>query len=366
MLHKVGRSRFRFANLTPMPQHNQSKSTLPAGGEIRWTPRQREVLALLVRGRTNGQIADELRITLNGAKWHVSEVITKLGVESREEAAEYWRARNAVRHRIGRTLHALIPAAAWLKVAAAGSMVAIAGATGVVVLVALQQAGTGDASVAPASTPSAGVTANPAAWTIDSGAGWRYVLDSVSVADSVAQVQYHVEGNTTGLFGLLPRDKGDPNEAIVIPANGAISANVLVKLQPGATSFDLHFGTAVRSVDDPVEITFAASDIGGQGHLVEIAGQRVPARIFIQNGYTSVAITSNMLLNGPGARYGSGPTLRDNLGNDYPEYHGSATATVSEWDFSGALSPSAASVTFRISGYAVTEGTPEVLTIPIP
>mgnify|MGYP003497521350 CR=1 FL=1 len=48
-----------------------------------WTPRQREVLDLLVRNRTNGQIAETLGISLDGAKWHVSEIITKLGVDTR-------------------------------------------------------------------------------------------------------------------------------------------------------------------------------------------------------------------------------------------------------------------------------------------
>ncbi len=57
-------------------------------------PRQRHVLALIERGRTNQEIADELGITLAGAKWHVSEILSKLGLASREEAAEYWHARN--------------------------------------------------------------------------------------------------------------------------------------------------------------------------------------------------------------------------------------------------------------------------------
>ena len=49
------------------------------------------MLDLLARGRTNGQIAEELGISLDGAKWHVGEIITKLDVDTREEAAEYWR-----------------------------------------------------------------------------------------------------------------------------------------------------------------------------------------------------------------------------------------------------------------------------------
>lgn len=58
---------------------------------VRWSPREREVLDLVARGLTNAEIASELGITFATAKWHVSELITKLGVGSREEVATYWR-----------------------------------------------------------------------------------------------------------------------------------------------------------------------------------------------------------------------------------------------------------------------------------
>ncbi len=59
--------------------------------------RQRRVLDLLVAGRTNGEIGDELGMTLDGAKWNVSEILGKLGLQSREEAADYWRWRKRSR-----------------------------------------------------------------------------------------------------------------------------------------------------------------------------------------------------------------------------------------------------------------------------
>ena len=49
----------------------------------RLTSRQREVLELLRRGDTNEEIARTLRISLDGAKWHVSEIIGRLGVADR-------------------------------------------------------------------------------------------------------------------------------------------------------------------------------------------------------------------------------------------------------------------------------------------
>jgi Response regulator containing a CheY-like receiver domain and an HTH DNA-binding domain len=53
------------------------------------TPRQWEVLDLVRRGLSDQEIADALDLTLAGAKYHVSEILTKLGVSSREEAAAW-------------------------------------------------------------------------------------------------------------------------------------------------------------------------------------------------------------------------------------------------------------------------------------
>ena len=54
------------------------------------TPREREVLDLIRRGLTNEEIAQRLGISLDGAKYHVSQILSKLGVATREEAAA-WR-----------------------------------------------------------------------------------------------------------------------------------------------------------------------------------------------------------------------------------------------------------------------------------
>jgi two-component system, NarL family, response regulator LiaR len=50
------------------------------------TAREREVLALIVQGMSNPQIANELFVTESTVKSHVSNVISKLGVASRTEA----------------------------------------------------------------------------------------------------------------------------------------------------------------------------------------------------------------------------------------------------------------------------------------
>src|SRR5438445_3617801 len=51
------------------------------------TPREWEVLKLLRQRLSNEQIGERLGITLDGAKYHVAQILSKLDVESREEAA---------------------------------------------------------------------------------------------------------------------------------------------------------------------------------------------------------------------------------------------------------------------------------------
>ncbi len=121
-----------------------------------WTPRQREVLDLLVRGRTNGEIANELGISLDGAKWHVSEIITRLGVDSRDEAAEYWRHRNGLRMRFTRVLQGIFGSNV-LKVVGIGAAVGAVVVASAMVIFALNDSGDG--------SPLAGVPTPPAETT---------------------------------------------------------------------------------------------------------------------------------------------------------------------------------------------------------
>ena len=58
------------------------------------TTRELEVLALVAQGRTNRQVADALFISPNTAGVHVSNILGKLGVSGRGEAA-------AMAHRLG-------------------------------------------------------------------------------------------------------------------------------------------------------------------------------------------------------------------------------------------------------------------------
>ena len=63
------------------------------GGEL--TTREREVLTLVARGYTNKQIADKLIVSEKTARNHVSNILEKLGLSRRSEAAAF-----AVEHKL--------------------------------------------------------------------------------------------------------------------------------------------------------------------------------------------------------------------------------------------------------------------------
>ncbi|MFL5689910.1 MAG: LuxR C-terminal-related transcriptional regulator, partial [Chloroflexota bacterium] len=78
------RSRLELAGEHPLP----APATPDAPGDpFGLTRRERDVLPLLVKGRTNRQIAEELFISENTAGVHVSNILGKLGASSRTEAA---------------------------------------------------------------------------------------------------------------------------------------------------------------------------------------------------------------------------------------------------------------------------------------
>ena len=79
------RARLREAGVDSVPRP-PSRSTMRNPANL--TNRQLEVLELLARGLTNGDIAQELFISKKTVEHHVSAIFSKLGVETREQAAK--------------------------------------------------------------------------------------------------------------------------------------------------------------------------------------------------------------------------------------------------------------------------------------
>ncbi|HEX5368575.1 MAG TPA: helix-turn-helix transcriptional regulator, partial [Dehalococcoidia bacterium] len=81
------------------------------------TPREWEVLELLREGLSNDEIATRLGISYNGARYHVAEILSKLGVSSRGEAAA-WQPEVATRRFAGIAVAAAVfHKVTWGKVA---------------------------------------------------------------------------------------------------------------------------------------------------------------------------------------------------------------------------------------------------------
>ncbi|MBI2724231.1 MAG: response regulator transcription factor [Chloroflexi bacterium] len=59
------------------------------------TCRKRDVCERVAQGRTNQEIARELCIALPTVNNHVAQILQKLGVRNRTEAAIWWQRRNA-------------------------------------------------------------------------------------------------------------------------------------------------------------------------------------------------------------------------------------------------------------------------------
>lgn len=71
------------------PEPVERPRSEPDPGPDPLTPREREVLRLLVAGRSNPEIAAALFVSRATARTHVGRILAKLGVHSRTEAADY-------------------------------------------------------------------------------------------------------------------------------------------------------------------------------------------------------------------------------------------------------------------------------------
>jgi DNA-binding CsgD family transcriptional regulator len=178
---------------TPIPMSERLRV------DYHWTPRQRQVLDLIARGRSNTEIAEALGVSLAGAKWHVSEILSKLQADQREEAAEYWRRYNGLAPRFARVFRGAGGALTTKWVA--GAAAAMIGATAAAIIIAI--AITHEGNEAPASTTP---TARPAS-EVDSP-GQSAATQAPSAADTVAglPVQKLSFGSPGRGDSVFPRD----------------------------------------------------------------------------------------------------------------------------------------------------------------
>jgi len=72
--------------LAPEAAQALINATRPSAPRFELSPREREVLALLVEGLNNPDIADRLVVSRSTIKFHVSSILSKLGAASRTEA----------------------------------------------------------------------------------------------------------------------------------------------------------------------------------------------------------------------------------------------------------------------------------------
>jgi NarL family two-component system response regulator LiaR len=61
----------------------------PSHPGMNLTDREREILALMVEGKSNSEISESIFITQATVKYHVSNILSKLGVTSRTEAVVF-------------------------------------------------------------------------------------------------------------------------------------------------------------------------------------------------------------------------------------------------------------------------------------
>jgi NarL family two-component system response regulator LiaR len=91
----AGRSTLAPEATNVLVQATQQKASQPNYG---LTDREEEVLALLVEGLTNAEIAERLVISVATAKFHVRSILTKLEVATRTEAVALAWQQNLVQH----------------------------------------------------------------------------------------------------------------------------------------------------------------------------------------------------------------------------------------------------------------------------
>lgn len=210
--------------------------------------------------------------------------------------------------------------------------------------------------------------------TLETGYGWRYVVDSVEFDATAVRLRYHVEGDTDGLRPLPPTAlTGDM--AASFPGDGSGREELLADRPRSGSAAIFSFAGALRPVTVPATATFERKVGAWASASLAIGGQSLAAQIVetSQGGvpYISVRVDLNpatgLMLNGSGSP-GQNARLVDDLGNSYRLEHGSANypPTGSSWDFAGPVATGATRLVFMIGGYGVIEDGEWEFSVPTP
>jgi DNA-binding CsgD family transcriptional regulator len=227
------------------------------------TPREREVADLLRRGLTNEEIASALGITLDGAKYHVSQILSKLGVTSREEVAR------ALSVPTIRPQRSRVDIALLLRLAGA---TIVAGAVGGVALLGfgvLRTSGSPDTSLTDATgtlqpyvVPTSDFVTGDSQWPTDDPGS-----DKIEFPDHLA------EG--LGIVGIPLRAPTDlaigPDGDLWVTWVGSDGKAVLARNPADTTSVSLYgVPISVRGIDAFVEIDAKGRPVVGSGGQVAV------------------------------------------------------------------------------------------------
>lgn len=88
-IHAAAAGQVQLAPQAAARLMREAVAPAPESGPVALTDRETEVLRLMARGQANKQIAHTLTIAEKTVKTHVSNILAKLGVQSRTQAALY-------------------------------------------------------------------------------------------------------------------------------------------------------------------------------------------------------------------------------------------------------------------------------------
>jgi DNA-binding CsgD family transcriptional regulator len=86
-IRAVGGTREVAAVAGPTGGPDAARSSTPPAEIVQLTDREREVVELVANGLTNRRIADELIVSERTVEWHVSKLLSRLGLQSRAQLA---------------------------------------------------------------------------------------------------------------------------------------------------------------------------------------------------------------------------------------------------------------------------------------